>query len=256
MTAVEGLATREASGILKVTGSPAGAIYLDGGRVVFARASWVPGLTARLRGLRPAPGGLPDLPSGKEADDAAIAGAALERGYLTPAGLHELVRSIVVDAFLVLTIPLAAEYPVADIRFTAMRSRWADMFPRLGVDLVRREALSAAERIADYGLTPTMAVTRCELREPVAVLTREQWTVACQIGSHVSARELAARRGAALKDTLECLGSLVTAGLCAPVRLPARRTVRDHPWGDRPADPGQPPPPDVLRQVLNGLRNL
>ncbi len=256
MTAVEGLTTREASGILKVTGSPAGAIYLDGGRIVFARASWVPGLTARLRGLRPALGGLPDLPSGKEADDAAIAGAALRRGYLTPAGLHELVRSIVVDAFLVLTIPLAAEYPVADIRFTAMRSRWAEMFPRLGLDLVRGEALSAAERIADYGLTPTMTVTRCELREPAAVMTREQWAVACQIGPRVSARELAARRGAALKDTLECLGSLTTAGLCTPVRLPVRRATRDHPWGDRPADPGQPPPPDVLLQVLNGLRNL
>ena len=256
MSTVEGLAAREASGILKVTGSPAGAIYLDSGRIVFARASWVPGLTARLRGIRPAPAGLVELPSGREADDAAIAGFAVRHGYLTAAGLHELVRSIVVDAFLVLTIPLAAEYPVADIRFTAMRSRWAEMFPRLGIDLVRADAIGAAERIAGYGLTPTMAVARCALRRPAAVLTREQWAVACQIGTHVSARELAARRGTALKDTLECLGSLTTAGVCAPVRLPVRRTVRDQPWGDRPWDPGPPPTADVLRQVLNGLKNL
>ena len=256
MTTVEGLVTREASGILKVTGSPAGAIYLDSGRIVFARASWVPGLTARLRGLRPAPAGLGELPSGPEADDAAIAGLALQRGYLTAAGLHELVRSIVVDAFLVLAVPLGADYPVADIRFTAMRSRWAEMFPRLGIDLVREEALRAAERIADCGLTPTIAVARCELREPAAVLTREQWAVARQLGVQASARDLAARRGTALKGTLECLGSLVEAGLCTPVRLPVRRAARDQPWGDRPWDPGPPPTADVLRQVLNGLRNL
>ena len=48
MTAVEDLVAREASGVLEVTGSPSGTIYLDGGRVTFARASWVPGLAARL----------------------------------------------------------------------------------------------------------------------------------------------------------------------------------------------------------------
>src|SRR3981081_1475183 len=37
MTAVEDLTAREASGVLEVTGSPSGAIYLDGGRSAFAR---------------------------------------------------------------------------------------------------------------------------------------------------------------------------------------------------------------------------
>jgi hypothetical protein len=120
------------------------------------------------------------------------------------------------------------------------------------------------------------------------VLTREQWAVACRIGAHASALDLAARRGAALIDTLDCLGSLTRAGLCAPVRAsgrgqpsswgPARgrptglstqqapaqpetagRLPGRHPAQDRPAwtvGTGQAPTVDVLRQVLNGLRNL
>src|SRR6202034_704809 len=96
MNALEDLVTREASGVLEVTGSPSGAFYLDGGRIAFARASWVPGLAARLGAIRPELAGLGDPASGRDADDAAIAGFAVQRGYLTAAGLHELIRSIVV----------------------------------------------------------------------------------------------------------------------------------------------------------------
>jgi hypothetical protein len=223
MTAVEDLTAREASGVLEVTGNPSGALYLDGGRIAFARTSWVPGLAARLRGILPALAGLGDpSPGGQDADDAAVAGLAVQRGYLTAAGLHELIRSIVVDSFLVLTIPLAVDSPVGAIRFTSTRTYWTEMFPRLGIDVVRAEALRIAERMAEHGLAPTTAVTRCDLRAPAAVLTREQWAVACQIGEHASALDLAARRGAALSDTLECLGSLTRAGLCAPVRITGR----------------------------------
>jgi hypothetical protein len=249
MTAVEDLVTREATGILEVTGSPSGAVYLDGGRIAFAGASWVPGLAARLRAIRPALAGLGVLSSGREADDAAIAGFAVQRGYLTVAGLHELIRSIVIDAFLVLTIPQAMDAPVAAIRFTPTCTYWTELFPRLGIDLVRAEALRMAERIAVYGLAPTTAVAPCDLREPVAVVTREQWAVASQIGDQASARDLAAQRGAALIDTLECLGSLTRAGLCAPVRVSRRGQPS-------PRVPGQAPTVDILRQVLNGLRKL
>ena len=58
MTALEDLVIREASGVLEVTGSPSGAVYLDGGRIAFARASWVPGLAARLGAVSPALAGL------------------------------------------------------------------------------------------------------------------------------------------------------------------------------------------------------
>ena len=94
MTAVEDLTAREASGVLEVTGNPSGAFYLDGGRIAFARASWVPGLGARLRAARPALAGLGEPSSGQDADDAALAGFAVQRGYLTAAGLHELWQEI------------------------------------------------------------------------------------------------------------------------------------------------------------------
>jgi hypothetical protein len=291
MTALENLVIREASGVLEVTGSPSGAVYLDGGRIAFARASWAPGLAARLGAISPALAGLGEVTSGgdaDDADDAALAGLAVRCGYLTAAGLHELIRSIVVDAFLVLTIPLAMDSPVAAIRFTSTRTYWTEMFPRLGVDEVREEAFRRAERLAEHGLAPTTAVALCDLRVPSAVLTREQWAVACRIGAHASALDLAARRGAALIDTLECLGSLTRAGLCAPVcvsghgqpptrvsaqgrrmgqssqpapaqsettrRLPTRHAAQDYPgWT---GGPGQAQSVEILRQVLNGLKKL
>jgi hypothetical protein len=288
MTAVEDLMAQQASGVLEVTGSPSGAFYLDGGRIAFARASWVPGLAARLRAIRPAPSGLGELSSGRDADadadDAAVAGFAVQHGCLTEARLHELIRSIVVDVFLVLTIPPAMDCPVADIRFTSTRTYWTEIFPRLGIDLVRGEARRIAERMAEHGLAPSTAVARCDLQAPAAVLTREQWAVVCQVGEHASALELAARRGAAVADTLECLGGLVQAGLCAPVRvsgrgqpssrvpgaraaalpskphrerLPVRHEAQDQPpWSEGPGGTRQAPTVDILRQVLAGLRKL
>ena len=291
MTALDDLVTRGASGVLDVTGSPSGAVYLDGGRIAFARASWVPGLAARLRAISPALDGLGETSSDgdtDDVDDVAVAGLAVQGGYLTAAALHGLIRSIVVDAFLVLTIPLATDSPVAAIRFTSTRTYWTEMFPRLGIGLVREEAFRRAARLAEHGLAPTTAVALCDLRAPSAVLTREQWAVACRIGAHASALDLAARRGAALIDTLDCLGSLTRAGLCAPVRtsgraqpsaqgpgrgrptgVPAQQSAGPsetpgrlpgrHPAQDRPAwtvGTGQPPTVDVLRQVLNGLKKL
>ena len=294
MTALDDLVTKEASGVLEVTGSPSGAVYLDGGRIAFARASWVPGLAARLRAISPALAAYGEVSPGGDADDAddaalaGLAGLAVQGGYLTTAGLRELIRSIVVDAFLVLTVPLATDSPVAAIRFTSTRTYWTELFPRLGVDRVREEAFGRAERLAEHGLAPTTAVALCDLRAPSAVLTREQWAVACRIGAHASALDLAERRGAALIDTLECLGSLTRAGLCAPVRVSGRgqpstrvpgrgrpaglppqqasaqpeitgRLPSRHPAQDYPGwigGPGQAPTVEILRQVLNGLKKL
>jgi hypothetical protein len=252
MVAVEDLVAREASGVLEVTGNPSGAIYLDSGRIAFARASWVPGLAARLRSTCPGLAGEP-LPSAGDADDAAIAGIAVRRGYLTPGGLHELIGSIVADAFLVLTIPVAYDSSVDAIRFTSTRTYWTEVFPRFGLEQVRAEALRRAERMAQLGLAPTTEVTLRDLRAPAAVLTSEQWAVASQIGAHAAAWEVAARRGAALTDTMDCLGQLAEAGLCAPVRIPRRGqprrpSVRVVPAAPpvTPAAPGPPPPPPVV----------
>ena len=307
MTAVADLVGQQASGVLEITGNPSGAIYLDGGRIAFARASWVPGLSSRLLAACPALAGTlaaaqagqlagsAKPPSGQDSGDAAIAALAVQHGHLTPGALHELIGSIVVDAFLVLTIPVAVDSNVAAIRFTSTRTYWTEIFPRFGLDLVRAEALRRAERMAGHGLAPTTPVALRDLRAPAAVITREQWALACQIGDRASARDLAMARGAALSDTIDCLGSLAQAGLCAPVRvsrrsqqrppdriaamptadagpeaerLPARQPARQ-PAGpghqpvrqhiartERGSAAGQAPSAEILRQVLTGLRKL
>ena len=299
LAVVEDLGARGASGVLEVRGDPSGAIYLDGGQIAFAGASWVPDLVARLRGLRPSSAELLQLLVGRNADDTsiddtaiddtAIAALVVRRGYLTAAGLHTLIRSIVVDALLVLMSPLTVDSPVAAIRFTSTRTYWTDLFPRLEINAVLGEALGRAEQMAKHGLAPSTAVALRDLRRPNAVLTREQWAAASQITDRASARELALRHGTALADMTECLGSLTRAGLCAPVRVTERRQLplgasdpftrsSEHPAArhtparpaypphlPQPTNPGrlerrsladQAPTADILRQVLNGLRKL
>jgi hypothetical protein len=239
MAVVDDLMTREASGVLEVAGNPSGAIYLDGGRIAYARASWVPSLAVRLRAIVPSLTGTGESRLGEDAADAAVAALAVRHGYLTTDELHELIGSVIVEAFLVLTIPLAADSPVGAVRFTPTPAYWSDLFPRLGVDVVRGEAVSRAEWMAACGLAPTTAVAPRDLATPSAVLTSEQWAVACQIGDRVSARELAMRRGASLADMVRCLGSLVRAGLCVPVQPPRRGR---YPYGPAPSAPPVAPP--------------
>jgi len=216
MAVVEDLGAQGATGVLEVMGEPSGALYLDGGRLAFAGASWVPGLVDRLRGICPVSAEFQELLAGRDADDAAVAALAVQRGYLTATGLHELIRSIVVDAFLVLVIPLPENSHVADIRFRSVRTHANTMFPRLDIPSVRREARRRAD-------------------------------AASQITENASAPELAPRHGTALADMTECLGSRNRAGLCAPTHTARLERHGGH---------DQLPPVDTLRRVLNGLRQL
>jgi hypothetical protein len=296
MVAVEELGTRGASGVLEVTGIPSGAIYLEGGRVTFAKASWVPGPAARLRGIQPVPAELAELLASRRGleDDATVAAHIAHRGYLTTAGLHELIQSIVIDVLLVLTIPLALDSPGTAVRFASTRGYWPDTFPRLDIPPLRAEASRRAARMAQCGLVPTTAVALHWLRVPTAVLTSQEWTIARLLTGPASAQELAQRSGLALADTLECLDGLMRAGLCAPVRIPGQRQLPSRvPQTMAPAmasvepmagcpvpgaperpgvlpgrpvmSPGTPPvagasapgvPLAVLRQVLEGLKKL
>jgi hypothetical protein len=154
MAAIDDLVTRGMSGVLEIDGNPSGRVYLDGGQIAYARASWVPGLAARLRAIAPSLVS-EELPSSGDAGDAAAAELVVGCGYLTTASLHELIKSIVVDAFLVLTIPLAEDYSLAAIRFTQPPASWPGLFPRLSLAAVRDEAVSRAERMAEDGLAPT-----------------------------------------------------------------------------------------------------
>jgi hypothetical protein len=264
MASVEELGMQSASGVLEVAGNPvagnpSGAIYLEAGRITFAQASWIPGLAARLGGIRPVPDGLTEvLADWGDEGDAAIAARVIRRGCLTIPRLHELIRSIVADALVVLTIPLAMDWTLAAVRFTATGAYLSGAFPRLDIAPVLREAARRAERMADRGLSPTTAVALHHRRLPAAILTREQWTVACQISGPASAQELAFRCGIALADTMECLDSLIRAGLCTPVRTREQRQSSSRlPPAALPAGlPTGRPSAEILLQVLNGLRKL
>jgi hypothetical protein len=237
MAAIEDLAEGAESGILEVEGDPSGRIYLEGGEIAYAQASWVPGLAVRLRAIAPSLDDGAFAPS-QEADDVATARLMVRHGYLSESGLQELIESVVVDAFLVLTIPLTADSPVRGLHFEPALTGLPALFPPLTLGLVRGEAIRRAEGMAEYGLAPTTAVAPRDLAASATVLTREQWAVACQIGDRVSARELAMRRGASLSEMVHCLGSLVSVGLCAPVRGASPRARRDGPAA-LPAVPGQ-----------------
>src|SRR5215469_8259633 len=195
MAMLDDLVMREASGVLEVMGIPSGVIYLDGGRIAYARASWVPGLAARLRAVAPSLRATALPEPTQDADDAESARLAVRHGYLTTARLHELIESVVIEALAVLTVPLAPDAFVAGIRFTPIPTHWTDLFPRLGADVVHEAAARHAERIAACELAPTTAVAPRDLATSCAVLTREQWAVASKIGDRATARELALRSG-------------------------------------------------------------
>jgi hypothetical protein len=78
-----------------------------------------------------------------------------------------------------------------------------------------------AERVARYNLARTEPVQLCDLGGPAAVLSREQWAVACAIDGTRSVQDLAWQCGLALYDAMERVGGLVQAGVCAP-GAPAR----------------------------------
>ena len=145
---LEGLALKDVAGILEIDGNPDGAIYLDHGHITHARSSWTPNLMTRLRGtLRPAAEAR-ELLCGEDRPEADLGAVLIARSYLTEGGLQAILRSIVVDAIMVLTVPLAEQASVAGIRFESAKKHWAESFCRLPVHVARAEAIGRAERMA------------------------------------------------------------------------------------------------------------
>ena len=136
---LESLGRKCTSGVLEVDGNPAGAIYLDRGQITFARASWVPDLTARLCGvLQPAPE-LRNLLRGSDQADRDIGVMLVERGFMARNELQSILRSAIIDALLALTTPLAGRSSVSDIRFEAPGVHWATAFVRLPLESAQSE---------------------------------------------------------------------------------------------------------------------
>lgn len=153
-------------------------------------------------------------------------------------------RSTVVDAIIVLTVPLADESFVSDIRFQVPDSHWAGAYSRLPVDSIRAEAVRRAKRLARYRLARTAPVALRDLDRASVLLRPGPWAIACRINGALSAQDLAWQCGLALYETIEGVGELLQAGLCAlspaaPAVLPVAGAVRaPAPESPVPADPG------------------
>jgi hypothetical protein len=192
--------------------------------------------------------------------------------------LAATLESVVVDAVLVLTVPLTDESSVADIRLQAPRAHWAAAFHQVKVDTARAAAIAQAERLAGYDVPRTASLELRDLDGGSAVLTQAQWAVASKINGALNAWDLAWQCGLSLSDTFEAVGALAQSGLCAPCPvtelaaddddwiLPHRRQVRvpTQVTARAAADAGLPPaearaaqpPLESLRRVLDGLRRL
>ncbi len=204
-------------------GNPAGTIYFDRGQIAFARASWIPDLSARLLGALAPTAQSRDLLIDGDRPDRDICTLLLKHEDMTRAELQAILRSVVVDAILVLTMPMDADSFVAGIRFVPAGPHWANAFSRLRVDSVQAEASRRADRLARHPLDRAVPVQLRDLGRPSAVLSREQWAIACTIGRGLSAQDLAWQCGLALYEAIEGVSELIQAGMCAaqPAEAPA-----------------------------------
>jgi hypothetical protein len=237
---------------LEIEGNPAGTVYLDRGQITFARASWIPDLAARLLGALRLSAAALDLISDSDRPDRDIGTVLVQRNYLSRSDLQAILRSVVVDAALVLMVPTDEDAFVSDIRFAAPGAHWAGAFSSLCVDFVRSEATKRAERVARYNLARTTPIRLCDLRVPSAVVSREQWAVASAIDGAPSVQDLAWHCGLALYDTIECVGHLIQAGACTPCAHPGAATPAESSgplaqwFGTFASDPSEPDGPPVL----------
>ena len=149
---LEGLARKNVTGVLEIDGHPDGAIYVDQGHITFARASWSPDLMARLYGVLQPTAQVRALLDGEDRPDRDLGTMLLRHGYLAVDQLQAILRSIVVDAVTVLTVPLSEESVFAGIRFESARTHWAQSFCRLTLHAVQAEAAGQADRMASFDM--------------------------------------------------------------------------------------------------------
>jgi hypothetical protein len=154
---LEGLALQNASGALEIDGSPAGTIYLDHGHITFARTSWSPDLGTRLASMLEPATELGELLESADLPDGDLGEILVGRGLVARDVLQATLESVVVNAVLVLTIPLTGESSVADIRLESPRTHWAASFHQVRVHAARAQAVRAVARLARYDVPAPLA---------------------------------------------------------------------------------------------------
>jgi hypothetical protein len=182
----------------------------------------------------------------------------VQRNYLSRGELQAILRSVIVDAAIVLTVRGGEDAFISDIRFAAPGAHWAGAFSSLRVDAVRAEARRRAEHMTRYHLTRTTQVRLADLGRPSAVLSRRQWAIASAVDGSASVQDLAWGCGMALYDAIECVGHLVRAGLCVPCGSRLVMSVPVAMVDARLPDVSEyaSPAPELLRRVLDGLRKI
>jgi hypothetical protein len=189
-----------------------------------------------------------ELLTGGDRPDRDIGTILIQRNYLSRAELQQIVRSVVVDAIIVLTTSSDEDAFISDVRFTAPVAHWAGNYSCLDFGAVQAEATRRAGRMARSGLSRTTPVQLHDLARPAAVLSRQQWAVACTIDGAWSAQDLAWQCGLALYEAIEDVGALVEAGLCVPCPAEAPAPPPPGPlaqwFGTVTTDPSPPSPPD------------
>jgi hypothetical protein len=220
---LEGIALQNACGALEVEGRPGGVIYLDKGQITYAESDWSPDLAARLLGTLRSAAGLRELIGAGDQPAGNLGALLIEHGHVSADELAALLHSVIVDAIIALTVPLADEAEVAGMRLVSGRLHWAGAFTRLPISAVRTEAISRAEPMAAFSVSRNAPLELCDLAGESAVLTGGQWALASEMTGAFSAKDLAWAAGFSMYETVRYVGDLVEAGLCTP-RLPGEST--------------------------------
>jgi len=288
---LDALARDHASGALRMAGDANGVIYLDSGYIVFAESSRVPSFSVRLLALPSLSGSRRALLPEEAPPDETFGDLMVERGLITRSDFQAVLRSAVVDAIIDLTVPGAGEPISVSSWFVPQERHWAASSLGLDPESLRAEIGQSAALAARRDIPVQTRPRLSDLQRPAAVVTADQWRVACNLDGGTTVRDVAWRCGMPLNDTLTRVSELVQAGLCtldAPAEPvpPARDTgtvALEPPASQRlslprrrrgatlippkaaPSDslrpsalsePFAPPSQEKLREVLEGLRRL
>jgi hypothetical protein len=180
---------------------------------------------------------------GSDQADRDIGVMLVERGFMARNELQSILRSAIIDALLALTTPLAGGSSASDIRFEAPGVHWATAFVRLPLESAQSEVARRAEQMSRAGIADTVPVALADFDRGPAILTRDQWAIACRVNGSLTPRDLARQAGLPLYDTVTALGILLRRGLCTlatPVPPPPRTSttpVTPEPHLSRTPDP-------------------
>ena len=132
-----------------------------------------------------------------------------------------MLRSVVIDALIVLTMPLADETSVTATSFPPAATHWARGYCRLKANSMRAVAAKRSSGLARCGLAVNTRLELRDLAHPCAVLSKEHWAMASRIDGNLSIRDLARECGIPLYDAIDRVCYLSGKGLCAARRSDA-----------------------------------